>query len=159
MPARDRLARREQHPLVGGDEHPRRRRGVAGGGERQQRGDGEQRPHLTSCGRATRAGVGDDARRVGAEPLLEQPRVDAAEVGRRAQVAVLVEHVEPRELADHPAGGARADQQPEPGGAVVGALGVLLRAAPELRPHVHEHAVGEPARLEVALERGERCRR
>ena len=44
-----------------------------------------------------------------------------------------------------------------PGGAVIGAAGaVLLRPPAELRPDVHEHAVGEPARLEVALEGVER---
>ena len=33
------------------------------------------------------------------------------------------------------------------------------RAAAELRPDEHEHAVGEPARLEVALEREQRVGR
>jgi hypothetical protein len=40
---------------------------------------------------------------------------------------------------------------------MVGALGaVLLAAAPELRPDEREDAVGEAARLEVALERKQR---
>ena len=44
-----------------------------------------------------------------------------------------------------------------PGGAVVGAArAVLLRAPAELRPDEREHAVGDAARLEIALERVER---
>ena len=39
------------------------------------------------------------------------------------------------------------------------ARAVLLRAAAELRPDVDEHAVGEPARLEVALEGEQRVGR
>ena len=97
---------------------------------------------------------------VDAEPLLEQRRVDAAEVGGRLDVAVAVEAVlQAGELADHLPLRARADQEADAGGAVVGAcVAVLLGAPPELRPDVHEHAVGEAARLEVALEREQRVR-
>src|SRR3954471_8011422 len=95
----------------------------------------------------------EDRRRIYPEPVAEQRAVEAAEVARGAQVAVGVELREPRELADHRARGARADPQADAGRAVVGAGAVLLRPAPELRPHEREHAVGEPARLEVALER------
>ena len=35
---------------------------------------------------------------------------------------------------------------------MVRARSVLVRAASELAPHVHEHAILQPARLEVALE-------
>ena len=63
---------------------------------------------------------------------------------------------EPGELADHPAGGLRAHQQARAAGAVVGARAVGRGAAPELAPDVHEHAVGDAARLEVGLERGQR---
>ena len=42
---------------------------------------------------------------------------------------------------------------------MVGARSVLLGAAAELRPHEREHAVGDPARLEVALEREQARRR
>ena len=53
-----------------------------------------------------------DALGVEVEPLLEQPRVDAAEVARRLQVAVLVEPGrETRVLADLRAGDARPDQE------------------------------------------------
>ena len=84
--------------------------------------------------------------------------VERPEVGGRAQVAERVEAAgEARPLADH-----RARRRGVPitnaaaGGAVVGAGGgVLLRAATELRPDERDHAVVEPACLEVALE-GER---
>src|SRR5581483_8240052 len=103
----------------------------------------------------------DDAARVDAEPLLEERRVDAAEVGGRGDVAVVVEALrEPGELADHLRLRARPDQEADARRAVVGAgVAVLLRAPPELRPHVHEHAIGEAARLEVALEGEQRVRR
>ena len=105
-------------------------------------------------------GVRDDPRRVEAEPLLEQRDVDAAEVGGRLEVAVGVEPVrEAGELADHPAGRSRADQERGAGGAVVGAVrAVLLRAAAELRPDEREHAVGDAASLEIALEGEQRLR-
>ena len=92
--------------------------------------------------------------RVDAEPLLEDRGVDGAEVGRRDQVAVAVEAAgDAGELADLLAVDLRADQEPDPGRAVVGAGGgVLGGAAAELRPDLDQHAVGDPAGLEVALE-------
>src|SRR3954467_12733054 len=103
----------------------------------------------------------DHGRGVRAEPLLEQRAVDAAEVRGRLQVAVVVEAVrEARELADHLAAGAGADQERRPGrpGGGAGAA-VLLAAAPELRPDERQDAVGEPASLEVALEGEQGARR
>ena len=114
--------------------------------------------HLTSSARVKLRRARDDPRRVEAEPLLEQRRVDGAEVGGRLQVAVRVEAR--REPGNSPTcvpaarvpirnAGAR--------GAVVGpARAVLLRAPAELRPDERQHAVGDAARLEVALEREER---
>ena len=125
------------------------------------RGRGRSGDHRTSAGRENERGVRDHERRVDAEPLLEQRRIDAAEVGGRLHVAVLVEAVlQAGELADHLPVRARADQEADAGRAVVGArVAVLLGAPAELRPDVHEHAVGEAARLEVALEREQRVRR
>src|SRR5438034_883961 len=97
-----------------------------------------------------RARAGDDRGGVGAEPLLEQRGVHAAEVGGRAEVAVVVEVVDARELADHLAAGARADQEARARRAVVGTAAVFLGSPAELRPDEREHAVGEPAGLEVA---------
>jgi hypothetical protein len=56
-------------------------------------------------------------------------------------------------LTDHPSADATPDQHRDAGRAVIGsARAVLLGPAPELRPHVHEHSVGEAAGLEVGLE-------
>src|SRR5262249_55126879 len=102
--------------------------------------------------------IRDDARRVEVEPLLEERRVHAAEVRRRLQVAVLVQaRREPGKLADLRTGGTRAEEEAGPGRAVAGAARAVLLGAPaELRPDEREHAVGDAARLEVALERIER---
>ena len=62
----------------------------------------------------------------------------------------------PGNSPDHGALRLRADDHREPGRAVVGAAAVLLGAAAELAPDVDQHAVGEAARLEVGLERGQR---
>src|SRR5262245_33660551 len=66
------------------------------------------------------------------EPIFQDGGVDAAEVGRHLQVAVLqIEQL--RRLADQPRLDAGAGQQYRPGGAVVGALrAVLLHPPPEL---------------------------
>src|SRR5919197_1028660 len=77
------------------------------------------------------------ALRVEAEPLLEQRRVDAAEIGGGHEVAVAVEAGRPqaRELADHPPPDPRPDQERSSAGAVVGPRGaVLIGPAAELRP-------------------------
>src|SRR5207248_4125863 len=67
---------------------------------------------------------------------------------------------EPGKLPDLCPGGARPDQEAGARRAVVGAAGaVLLRAPAELRPDERQHAVGDAARLEVALEGEERRRR
>src|SRR5207245_7704597 len=65
--------------------------------------------------------VRDDRVGVGAEPLLDQRRVDAAEVRRALHVAEVVEPAgaDPRELADHATADARPDQEAYAGGAVV----------------------------------------
>ena len=126
------------------------------GGERGRHGhrpEGHQA--ATSAGRANDEAFGMIESRVHAEPLLEQRAVDAAEVGGVAQVVVVVERREPRELADHLAARLRSDHEARAGRAVVGARAVLVGPAAELAPHVHEHAVLEPARLEVALERAQ----
>src|SRR5207244_3296625 len=112
-------------------------------------------PELPEQGGAGEArGPGDDRVGLDAEPLLEQRGVETAEVGGGPEVAVLVEPAgESRELADHRPAYGRAEQEAGAGGAVVGAArAVLLGAAPELGPDVHEHPVGQAARLEVALE-------
>ena len=115
----------------------------------------EQSERLIAPGRPLEGrGVRDDRGRVGSEPLLEQGAVDTAVVGGRAQVALLVEAArQAGELADHlSARGCRSRirSRRRRGRSL---RPVLLRAPAELRPHVDEHAVREPARLEVALER------
>ena len=103
---------------------------------------------------ARRGRVRDDRRRVHLEPLLQQRAVDAAEVRGVAQVVVLVEEASPGKFADHLALRLRADQEAGAGRAVVGAGAVLLGPAPELAPHVHEHAV-----LRASAPRGRAGRR
>src|SRR5204862_4078210 len=107
---------------------------------------------LEQGGPLERARARNDRGGVGAEPLLEQRGVDPAEVGGRQEVAVVVELVDPRELADHLAADTRADQEARARCAVVGAAVVLLGAAAELRPDERDDAIGETAGLEVALE-------
>src|SRR5205823_1830858 len=101
-----------------------------------------------------RARARDHRLRVRVEPLLEERGVEPAEIRRRDEIAVVVEALrEAGELAERPAARARAEDERGAGGAVVGPLRpVLLRAPAELRPHERQHAVREPARLEVALE-------
>ena len=126
----------------------------------QRQPDGERRAAAAhqpiSAGRANEPASGITARGVDAEPLLDDRAVEAAEVRGGAQVVVGVELAEARELADHLAADLGADHERGAAGAVVGAGVVLLRAAAELRPDQGEHAVGEPARLEVGLEGGDR---
>ena len=103
--------------------------------------------------------VRDHVVRVDVEPLLEDRRVDGAEVGARLEVPLRVEPArDARVRADLLARQLRADQEADAAAAVIGpGRGVLGAAAAELRPHVHEHAVGDAARLEVALEREQRA--
>ena len=136
---------------------------LAGSGGGRPGRDGEERDECDGCRthQATNAGrVNEEAfgmiwAGVHAQPLLQQRAVDAAEVGGVPQVVVLVEHRESGELADHLALRLRSDQEAGAGRAVVGAGSVLLGPAAELAPHVHEHAVLDAARLEVALERAQ----
>src|SRR5579872_5720705 len=66
--------------------------------------------------------TGNDPRRVTVEPLRDQGAVDAAEVGGRNEVALTVEAtLQAGVLADHSAAYARADEEADAGGAVVGA--------------------------------------
>ena len=103
--------------------------------------------------------VGDDAVGVGLEPLLEQPRVDAPEVRCRLEVAVLVERVQARELADLRPGGVRPDQEAAAGGAVVGPeRRVLLDPAAELAEGQQDDPVGLPGGGQVVVERRDRVR-
>ena len=87
-----------------------------------------------------------------------------SEVEVEAGVGAGREHAEEAAVEPTPGPGTRrpsgrrprADQEADPGGAVVGPVrAVLLARAAELRPEVDEHPVGEAARLEVALEREE----
>src|SRR5436305_429981 len=111
-------------------------------------------PHERRPGEAR--GARDDRRGVDPEPLLQERAVQRAEVARGTEVAGRVEDGEAGVLADHLPLRTRPDDERAPGGAVVGARPVLLRPAPELRPQLDEDAIGEPARLEVALEGDER---
>ena len=109
----------------------------------------------TSVGRAKALASGMIARGVGRATARASAAVDAAEVGGRLEVAVGVEPArEARELADHLAGGARADQERDAGGAVVGAGRGVLAArggrTPTRRSVSTRSAIA--ARLEVALE-------
>ena len=150
--AADRRSREREAELVRRHLHAGRRGGEQGG-QHEERGN-----HFRIRGRANER-AGDDPVRVGAEPVFEQRRIQPAEVRCRAQVAVLVELRQPRVLPDQRAAGAGADEEADAGSTVVGAVrAVLLRAASELRPDVDEHAVGEAARLDVALE-GQEARR
>src|SRR5207344_2453101 len=75
-------------------------------------------------------------------------------------VAVAVESLlQAGELSDHLPGYTRSEEEADSGCPVVGAaVAVLLGAASELRPDVHENPAGQAARLEVALEREQRIR-
>src|SRR5207253_8687202 len=108
-----------------------------------------------------RRGAGDDRVAVGAEPLLEQCRIDGAEVGGRTEIPLVVEPAaDAGELALQVAVDARADDEADSGRSVVGAgRAVLARPAAELRPDVDEHTVGDAPRFEVALEREQGVRR
>src|SRR3954447_8398771 len=64
---------------------------------------------------------GDDRAGIGVEPLLEQRAVDTAEIGGRAEIALLVQMVEPGVLADQPAVHTGANDEADPGRAVIGA--------------------------------------
>ena len=81
--------------------------------QRQAEQPGQDRElHLTSVGRLNFDACGRTRSASKREPLLEQRRIDAAEVARRLQVAVAVEAArQPRVLADLRAGGARPDQE------------------------------------------------
>ena len=74
------------------------------------------------------AGVGDHGAGVLVEPLLEQRAVDAAEVDVHRWLPLTSSSAQRRELADHAAVDAAADQQRGAGGAVVGAVGAVLLA-------------------------------
>ena len=118
----DPRAREREVELARLDEQARRggRRGVGGqqrDGEREQRGA----PHRTTFGRGIDAAARQHGAGVDAEPVGAEGGVEAAEVGRRAQVALRVERRQARELADHAAGRAGADDEADAGGAVVGA--------------------------------------
>ena len=105
-----------------------------------------------------RASARDDRRGVDAEPLLEQRAVDGAEVRRGAQVVAAVEQVQARGTRRSSRPGLAPITKPVPAAPWSVPEPFSCGAPPELAPDVHEHAVGEAARLEVALE-GEQARR
>src|SRR2546423_1281523 len=61
-----------------------------------------------------RAGVGDDVGRRGAEPLLDEARVDPPEVDRDPEVVLAVQRGGARIRAQHPRVGGRAQEHPRP---------------------------------------------
>ena len=128
------------------------------GGDRDQRAP----DHLTSAGRANALRARDHRRRVVAEPLLEQRAVDAAEVGGRAcrLPSSSRPSVSPGNSPTICPRRVRADQEADAGGAVVGAVEPFsLARRPNSDQTSDEHAVGEAARLEVALEGEQRVAR
>ena len=87
-------------------------------------------------------------------------RVDVAEVDRHRHVAVVAAAVAPGASRSRRPSSGLADGEHERARAVVGAARrVVLDPAAELRPDQRQHAVGEAARLEVALERERASRR
>ena len=114
-PGLDRLARQHEAELAGHDLHAR--------GRRRRRRSGDQRRPLKADD------ARDDARRVDAEPLLEQRGVDARGSRRsRAGCRPRRARSQARELADHRPCARVPIRNADAGGAVVGAVrAVLLR--------------------------------
>ena len=147
------LLRRLAGVLLRRPRHRVDRRRSAAEHERGDQREDRPAPHRTSTGRANVDGVRDDPGGVDAEPLLQQRAVDGAEVGGVRRLSSSSSVARPGNSPTMLPVACVPISEREAGGAVVGAAAVLLRPAAELAPHVDQHAVGEAARLEVALER------
>ena len=129
--------------------------------ERRER-RGSRDPHLSSCrtlvaGRARKDGV-----RVGVEPLLEHRGVDRPEVGRRLQVAEAVEPAGDAGEASRSAGrspSCRSGTRCRPSRGRSRPRRSRRARRPNSDQTWIEHAVGDPAGLEVALEGEQRVGR
>src|ERR1700757_1926464 len=88
-------------------------------------------------------GAIDDRRRIELQPLVENRRVDAAEVHVRVKVALnQLGGFQRRHFAIMAALDLLAEHEGTPAGAVIGPGAIVADAAPEFREHQQNHVVG-----------------